>query len=352
MKTIQLTILIFTIMIIVVIIGTLTINKKTMTYIPEITHIKLINVDNTSDIHKYLSKNIKLSKIESYYEKISNNTFKRVKNGDINGIIGSTQLWGELDPALYFLSAIPFILTETYIYDFLKSNTGKDLYNKIGNRHNIKIIPCGISGLQLCGWWKTIPHSIDDIKGLKMKFHGIGGKVMEKLGAILYNFVEPSNLMPYLNNGYLNVVEWGSPSTDIKLRLYEGARYVMVPGWHELGSINHLILNKNFYNNLNGQQQNEIETICKNKLYEELTKYHYDDNEALTDLIKYYGINFISWNKEFLDTFKRKTNEIISEWSKKDDVIAEFVNIITYYSNKHQYEYELQINPILNYSIK
>ena len=49
-------------------------------------------------------------------------------------------------------------------------------------KHNIKGFQCGIVVAESSGWFKEPIESLDDLKGLKMRFFGLGANVMQKMG--------------------------------------------------------------------------------------------------------------------------------------------------------------------------
>ena len=42
--------------------------------------------------------------------------------------------------------------------------------------------PAGNTGVQMGGWFKKQVNSLQDLKGLKMRIPGLGGKIMNSLG--------------------------------------------------------------------------------------------------------------------------------------------------------------------------
>ena len=55
----------------------------------------------------------------------------------------------------------------------------KDFYEELYARHNIKGVLCGIIPPEASGWFREEIKGPEDLKGLKMRFFGLGAKVME-----------------------------------------------------------------------------------------------------------------------------------------------------------------------------
>jgi TRAP-type mannitol/chloroaromatic compound transport system substrate-binding protein len=49
-------------------------------------------------------------------------------------------------------------------------------------RYNIVNFPMGNTGAQMGGWYRKEIKSVADLKGLKFRVGGFGGKVLERLG--------------------------------------------------------------------------------------------------------------------------------------------------------------------------
>ena len=53
--------------------------------------------------------------------------------------------------------------------------------------YNIINFACGNTAAQMGGWFRKEIKSLSDMKGLKMRIGGFGGKVLERLGPIPQN---------------------------------------------------------------------------------------------------------------------------------------------------------------------
>lgn len=74
-----------------------------------------------------------------------------VKSGKLDGAITVLYYWGTQDPTFYLVSSYPFLYNGFFQFQLWRSERGHVLYDQLGERHNIVIIPCGVTGIQLCG---------------------------------------------------------------------------------------------------------------------------------------------------------------------------------------------------------
>ena len=71
-----------------------------------------------------------------------------------------------------------------------------------------------------------------DLKGLKMRIGGLGGMVLEKLGAVPQQ-IPTADIYPALEKGTIDAAEWIGPYDDEKLGLNRVAKFYYAPGWWE-----------------------------------------------------------------------------------------------------------------------
>ena len=86
-------------------------------------------------------------------------------------------------PALAFDTCVPFGLNARQQNAWLLEAGGLDLIHKLFADFGIITFPGGNTGAQMGGWFKNEVTSAADLKGLKMRIPGMGGKVMSRLGA-------------------------------------------------------------------------------------------------------------------------------------------------------------------------
>jgi TRAP-type mannitol/chloroaromatic compound transport system substrate-binding protein len=86
------------------------------------------------------------------------------------------------NPALAFGTCVPFGLDAQQQNAWLYEGGGMEAMNKIYSDFNIIAFPAGNTGVQMGGWFKEEINTVEDLKGLKMRIPGLGGKVMSRLG--------------------------------------------------------------------------------------------------------------------------------------------------------------------------
>src|SRR5829696_8676272 len=82
---------------------------------------------------------------------------------------------------------IPFGLNSRQMSAWMFDGNGMKLMREFYAKYNIINFAGGITGAQMGGWFRKEIKSVADLKGLKFRIGGFGGKVLAPLGAIPQN---------------------------------------------------------------------------------------------------------------------------------------------------------------------
>jgi len=108
-----------------------------------------------------------------------------VSGGLVNaGFTGAIYLARKI-PAAQLFTAVPFGPSVTEYMAWFYMGNGMKLYQEMYDQAglNLKAFPLAFLGMESGGWFRKPINSPEDIKGLKIRWPGLGGKVMTKLGA-------------------------------------------------------------------------------------------------------------------------------------------------------------------------
>jgi len=149
--------------------------------------------------------------------------------------------WGK-DPTFAFGTAVPFGLNCRMQNAWMYYGGGVDLMNDFYAKHNLVGLPCGNTGAQMGGWFRKEIKSVADLKGVKMRIGGFGGKVIAKLGVVPQQ-IAGGDIYPSLEKGTIDAAEWVGPYDDEKLGFHKVAPYYYYPGWWEGSAMLHVMIN-------------------------------------------------------------------------------------------------------------
>ena len=255
-------------------------------------------------------------------------TFDAVSQGTVDIGHGAGYYWAGKIPAAQFFTAVSFGMNAQGMNAWLYAGGGWELYREVYARHNLVPFPLGNTGVQMGGWFNKKIESVDDLKGLKMRIPGLGGKVFAKAGGTPV-LLAGGEIYTSLERGNIDATEWVGPFHDERLGLYRAAKYYYYPGWHEPGPVLELIVNKNSYDSLSDDLKKIIEVAAASTSIWMLSQFEANNLAALRKLKEEHKVEVLPFPDDVIKALKGFTNEVLEEESAKD---AEFKKVYEAYS--------------------
>src|SRR5690606_3489639 len=116
-------------------------------------------------------------------------------------------------------------------------------------------------GAQMGGWFRKEIKTLDDLKGLKFRIAGLGGRIMARLGVVPQT-IAGGDIYPALERGTLDAVEFSGPLDDEKLGFQRVAKYYYYPGFWEGCANVSFIVNLDKWNGLPPSYKAALEAAC------------------------------------------------------------------------------------------
>jgi TRAP-type mannitol/chloroaromatic compound transport system substrate-binding protein len=157
-----------------------------------------------------------------------------IQNGTVEAAHTAPYYFFGKDPTFAMDCAIPFGLNSRQMTAWMYEGNGLKLFREFYRNFNIVNFPMGNTGAQMGGWYRKEVKSVADMKGLKMRIGGFGGKVLERIGAVPQN-IPGGEIYTALEKGTIDAAEWVGPYDDLKLGFYKVAPWYGYPGWWEGG---------------------------------------------------------------------------------------------------------------------
>ncbi|MEN8197702.1 MAG: ArsC/Spx/MgsR family protein [Pseudomonadota bacterium] len=105
-----------------------------------------------------------------------------VSKGAIDAAFGTPGANQGKNSAFAFLSTWPFGPAAPEFMAWMIYGGGVKIAEELYAKANIKYLLCGMIPPETSGWFRKEIKSLDQLKGMKMRFFGIGAKVMQKFG--------------------------------------------------------------------------------------------------------------------------------------------------------------------------
>lgn len=239
-------------------------------------------------------------------------TFNAVSSGKVQMGHGAAYYWAGKVPEVQFMSAVPFGMTAKGMNAWFYSGGGIELWNEAYVEHGVKAFPVGSTGVQMGGWFNKKITSVDDLKGLKMRIPGLGGKVLKKAGGTPV-LMAGGEIYTALERGTIDATEWVGPYHDERLGLYRAAKYYYYPGWHEPGTTLELLVNQKAWDSLPKDLQMILQTASEAWNVKMYAQFEAMNNRALRELKEKYKVEVLAFPKEVLDKLKAITQEMLTE---------------------------------------
>ncbi len=239
-------------------------------------------------------------------------TFDAVSQGTVEMGHGSAYYWAGKVPEAQFFSTVPFGMTARGMNAWLYDGGGLDLWREVYKPFHVIPFPLGNTGVQMGGWFNKEINSVNDLKGLKMRIPGIGGKVLAKAGGnpIL---LAGSEVYTALERNTIDATEWIGPFHDQRLGLYRAAKHYYYPGWHEPGTVLELTINQRAWDLLPADLQAIISNAAMAENVRMLSEMEQKNMAALQELIEREGIQIHRFPDDVLAKLKTLTNETLAE---------------------------------------
>jgi len=190
-----------------------------------------------------------------------------------------------LNPSLAFDCTVPFGLTASQYNAWMYYGDGRELMRELFADFNIINLPGGNTGTQMGGWFRNPVNSLADLRGLRMRIPGLGGKVMDEMG-VTVQMIAGGDIYPALERGTIDATEWTSPYDDEKLGFYQVAGNYYYPGWWEPGPGLSFYVNRDAWNRLPSDYQAAVETAAAEANLGMLANYDAKNPAALARLLQ------------------------------------------------------------------
>ena len=218
--------------------------------------------------------------------------------------------------AFAFDAAAPFGLTARQQNAWMYAGGGLQLMREFYKGYNIVQFPGGNTGTQMGGWFRREIKSLADLKGLKMRIPGLGGKIMARLGVVPQT-LPGGDIYPALERGALDAAEWVGPYDDEKLGFHKIARHYYYPGWWEGGPQLSFMVNLQKWQALPEQYRQAFEVAAVEANMVMLARYDTVNPPALMRLVQ-SGVKLHAFPKDVMLAARRVTFAIYDEESAKN----------------------------------
>ncbi|MCL4767033.1 MAG: TRAP transporter substrate-binding protein [Hyphomicrobiaceae bacterium] len=238
-------------------------------------------------------------------------------------------------PALAFFTTVPFGPGFGEFMAWKWFGGGNKFRDEIYEKHGLIAFDAYCIGPETSGWFRRQLGSLDEMKGLKMRFFGLGAKVMQKLG-VSTQLLAPADIFPSLERGVLDATEFSMPTMDIKQGFHQIAKFNYFPGWHQLVSCNEILMNKAAFDALPDTYKAMIEVAATAQVGYNFAESESTQFEAMAEMRDKYNVVIKRWDDKDLAVFEKVWLEVITEESAKDPLFKRIADHYLAFRKKYQ----------------
>jgi TRAP-type mannitol/chloroaromatic compound transport system substrate-binding protein len=221
-------------------------------------------------------------------------------------------------PAVPLFAAVPFGLKPWAFSGWYYFGGGHDMLQEVyaNKGFNVHAQLCGIIGPETAGWYSEDIQSLDDYDGMKIRFAGLGGKVLERLGASV-TMMPGGELFQALEKGTIDATEFSMPAIDQILGFDQVVKYNLFPGWHQTFTAQYMLINADEWEKTTEAQKALVEASCTAATMRGLAEGEYK-NGAVLEGFQEKGVNANQIPRDILRELKAVTQEVLAEEAAND----------------------------------
>ena len=260
--------------------------------------------------------------------------FDAVSSGAVDAGWSSTGLYTGKDIAFAIYSAVPFGPEVGEFLAWMYYGGGLQLWDELHAKYGIKALPCGATPPEASGWFRKEIKTLDDLKGLKMRFFGLGARAVQKLG-VQTQLIAGGEIFQALQFGTIDATEFAMPAVDLKLGFHQVAKHYYFPGWHQPATLYALFINEKRWQELSPTQKAQFEMACGDNIREGIAEGEALQFAAMEEL-RQKGVTFHKWPPEFIAAFEKAWNEVAAEEAAKSPMFKKAWDSLTVFRAKYK----------------
>ncbi len=244
-----------------------------------------------------------------------------VASGRIDMAHSTAYYWTRRSVAFNFFATVPFGMMAHEHYAWLRFGGGLELWRKLGKKFGVEVLPCGNTGVQMGGWFRQKLVNKEGLKGLKVRYPGLGGEIFKRLGALPV-MTPATSLKVALQTEVLDAAEWVSPWNDLDLGLHEVCKHYYYPGIHEPGHTLELLINPAVWAGLSRTHQEVLRAACWLEYGDMQAQFSHENARAMPRLASLPQLQVLRFPNDVVREFRRVTPAVIRD-AVAGDALAE-----------------------------
>lgn len=225
--------------------------------------------------------------------------------------------WRGKAAASQFFTAVPFGMSTTETNAWLYHGGGQELWDELYAKHNLKPFPVGNTGTQMAGWFKKEIHSLEDMRGIRLRLPGLAGEAMNGIGVTTVN-MPATEIFQSMQTGVLDAADWVGPYNDMALGLYQVADYYYTSVWNEPSAVLEGTVNLDAWNALPDDLKDVVREAARAANLAMTSEFTYRNAQALATLVEEHGVQLRTFPEDVMQALYESSMDVLQKQVDED----------------------------------
>jgi TRAP-type mannitol/chloroaromatic compound transport system substrate-binding protein len=235
-----------------------------------------------------------------------------VSNGTVEMGHTAALYWQGKIPAAGFFTTVPFGLGPIEHQAWIELGEGQALWDELYRPYGVRAFLAGNTGPSMGGWFRRKLSGPEDLKGLRIRVQGFGAEVYARLGSVPMS-VAAGDLLPALERGSLDAVEFLAPATDLETGLPQHAPHYYAPGFNKPNGASECLIALRHWEQLTPDLRSVVTEACRAEHTLGLADAAATNAAALTAILGKYPVTLEAFPASVMEAARKAAGELLSE---------------------------------------
>lgn len=272
------------------------------------------------------------------------------------GVVDAGHSWpgywtGKNTAAALFAGTIggPFGMSEPDYITWIYAGGGNELYNEFLQTElkmtNVVAFLQPIDFEEPLGWFKKPINSLADFRGIKMRSSGLGVDLLKEMG-ISAVVLAAGEIVPALERGVVDAVEWSNPASDIPMGFQDVAKYLILPSFRQQTTSQELLIHKRRWDELPADLKAIVRAAVLAQIPVAMARQYLESARIFHELGSKYGVKVVTTPPDVLEAEIRAIDKVLQAHAQKNPAFArvlqhqkEFARVVATYNTRMRAPY-------------
>lgn len=206
---------------------------------------------------------------------------------------------------------------------------GEDLYNEVLQKDlkmdNVMALLQPACCQEPLGWFKKPIKSLQDFRGMKMRSSGLGVDLLKEMG-ISAVVLAGGEILPALERGVVDGVEWSNPASDIPLGFHQVAKFLTGPSGRQPFGIQEILISKKKWAELPADLKAIVRNAVMAQIPAAVAREFGESGKVFAELESKYKVQVITLPAEVQEAEIKAIVKVLDEHAKKNPSFARVLN--------------------------